>query len=795
VATLVAVRTGSELLGQDGSGLRSLSAILTARPARVCVLVPLSPIFEWETLVEHALAAQTRVWGGHSNLVVPVEQNFDLSGDELFWLLVKGFDPDLIALHLPSLADVEEIAHPVYQAHVNEIAAQLHAAGFDAQAQAHELERQREQPFLYSDVPDNLAEPLIRWVAPLHHDRNLRMSILDGTRPPTNGLTDVTKIREIPAAIHDVRTTTGPLSQLMLTNQVGRLLQTLKSELVQTRGVIVEEALITHEFEFRHRLWDALGDPRGVEYPYLLSAIGLMRRTSLDLVGGPIILVAGDGPQNFLLFHGLQRMRPNVFWLPNRSMEDDDFVRDLREALRRTARSEGDLRTPITVSSVHNDGSAEAAVAALGAAGNEFLGTQVLDWRSLIPRRASWVADARSQRSVPLLRSEGRTHELPTPTPVSISTLDDFSMHWMVDVEVRGSAPVRNPELGPTVGGSNWITSHDARISSIGCSYMGLSSFTVRGLGFENALARPELAPLPLIDQVRDALAAHGLGVRLSDKGAFAEKSAGLFGGVEGLAAALRDRPIRAMLDAYTDHDGPGMFLKDTRRSYLSFEEAKGVVGEHDLERVITVLYDAGVLERGHVLKCDHCRATSFYSLTEDQKFTCRRCRTTRRATRWNWLKSAPAVGDSTPEPEFRYALAEVVYQFLKHRGHIPLLAAHSYFVIGRGREQQPFDVAFELELTSGEEILSEYDIIASWGTDLWVGEATSSDRFEQNAAEQSLRFSRLKDFADKLSARGLLFVTEAAGFTEQTKTHVTDVFEQRHPRQLVEILEGFHSR
>ncbi len=82
----------------------------------------------WERLVEHALATQTRVWGGASNLVVPAW--WELAEDEIFWSLIDRFDPDVIGLHVPVYADVEEIAPERYVEAVKRTEEQLTDLGF-----------------------------------------------------------------------------------------------------------------------------------------------------------------------------------------------------------------------------------------------------------------------------------------------------------------------------------------------------------------------------------------------------------------------------------------------------------------------------------------------------------------------------------------------------------------------------------------------------------------------------------------------------------------------------------------
>jgi hypothetical protein len=126
------VRTGSELLGLTPPA--PLSATLVARPVRACIFVPLVEGVPWERLVEHALATQTRVWGGASNLVVPAW--WELAEDEIFWSLIDRFDPDVIGLHVPVYADVEEIAPERYVEAVKRTEEQLTDLGFNDDSRA-----------------------------------------------------------------------------------------------------------------------------------------------------------------------------------------------------------------------------------------------------------------------------------------------------------------------------------------------------------------------------------------------------------------------------------------------------------------------------------------------------------------------------------------------------------------------------------------------------------------------------------------------------------------------------------
>jgi hypothetical protein len=256
--------------------------------------------------------------------------------------------------------------------------------------------------------------------------------------------------------------------------------------------------------------------------------------------------------------------------------------------------------------------------------------------------------------------------------------------------------------------------------------------------------------------------------VRLSDKGAYTRASVELLGGVESVAGALRDAATRTLFDAYLagrDSDVSGLFLLDTQRRYLSFEDIRGLVGD-GADVVVNDLYNRGALVRGHVLKCTECRATSFYTLSDRQHFVCRRCRLDQRASRTNWL--------GEPEPPFRYELAEVLYQLLKNDGDLPLLAAYDYFVSMLGaRDRRPLDLGFEIEMLDATGDQGEHDIVAIWGGDLWIGEATTTATL---GSKQLPRLRRLRRAAEALSARGVLFAS-AKTFTDRTRENVATVF------------------
>jgi hypothetical protein len=777
------VQTASELLEQTPPA--PLSAILVARPTRACVFVPSVEGIPWERLVEHALAAQTRIWGGNQNLVVPL--GWEVATEELFWRLVDRCDPDVVALHCPTLSDVQEIAPDVYANAVQRADQQLRDLGFNDETRATEIGQRRGAVFWQFELSEALRRKLVKRIAPLYlHDDDPRTVYLDGTNSPAYPLTDIAALQELPATLLDVTSTLSDVDRLILTHSVGRLLPSFKRAL-EERDVGLNEVRVEHEAVLLSTAWPRHRVVSEFGYPSLLTELGLARRLSLA-DRDKVIVVVGDDRRDFFLFHGLSRLRPYVFWIPAARLDNRTYVDAISEAVRFAVRTTGVQEVHVTTAS--NDEAAAAAVELLDQQrGRQVPRPTLIEWRETIPRSPLWAGDARSERRVALLRHEGETQELQTPTPVSVSPLGDdpSALRWMVDVEVQGWQPAQHSSLGTLIFQGPAISPHDYRTSALGPSYFGLGPFVQAFLGLEGSTARPRLRPLAIVDQVADVLRPRGWDLGLSDKGAYALQSARLFGGMTGLASALRDKATRALLDAYvtpTTTNDPGKYVKDTRRRYLSLEEACGVVGAGaDVPALLAQLYDLGVLVRGHILKCEHCRATSFYSLTEEQRFTCVRCRTGQKATRFSWLE--------TPEPEFRYALSEVVFQFLQNHGELPLLGVNDHFVVGRGRERQSLDVAFELELKSPDSQLREHDIVATWGAELWLGEATLGDQLERTNADEVERLRRLAETAEALSARGVLFVTVAEHFQARTKQNVSNVFDEPTLPDVV-FIEGF---
>ncbi len=783
------MKIGSEVLRAEAGALVPMSAGLVARPARLCTFVEIQEGVNWALSVEHAVACQSRYWGGNSNMVVPMFAG--LATSELFWRLLMTYDPDLVGIHTPSTRDAGEIV-PEQQA---EVVATIRA-GWEQNGVANVdelIERDvQTSAFWETEIPDDLLAQITKWVSPLHHDGQPRLVVVNGQPEAPHELTDAIDSVAEEASFVSRRVSGDPFGQLALTSELGRFTDGAVVSL-RARGVHVEQVVIDNPAELARRV--GAGD--GSTVPWHLTAWNnsLAFRVGRRFFDEPTVVV-GDHPEDWLLYYGLRVLRPNVFWIPESKLEVDSYLSAFRGAISRASRSTAPESVPV-ISAASDEASRRLVDDHAASFATDGVQLVLADWRERVPRGAFWPVDPRSFRNASLLVVDGQTDELPTPMPVSIEPSDRTSNGWMVDVDVRDWSTFRHPWLAPGVLPGGFESTFDQRIGRGGASYFGLAGFIQSGLGIENALSRRRLAPTNVLDALQRVLARDGWSVALSDKGAYTNRTSQLFGGVEKAVDALRNPAVRALLDAYlvgaNEASAGGCFLKDTRRRYLSLSEAAAVVAaaapagaEADAGQIVNQLNDLGVLSRGHALKCVECRATSFYVLTERQTFTCRRCRREQRATISSWL-----VGD---EPAFRYELHESVFQFLSHHCDLPLLAAFTYFAIELAADdQRALDLGFEIEVFSPDGEKSEHDVVAVWGSDLWLGEATMKDALEESGDRDLARIERLKSVADLLAVRGVLFAS-AAEFRASTRGRIAWTF-SAWPRSEVVVREQIQLR
>jgi len=663
------------------------------------VLVADIPGVAWQTAFRGALASQVRIWGGSGNLVLPLRA--DTADSEVFWALAELLDPDWWGVYAGSNRELEDLDASTYAAWRADVDAQL-ANWPEGQREA-VLADAHGEPLVDAPIPDDLHSLLVTRGATLNHDGTMVLrGPVSATGAPPYPSVDTLELRGLPEEVIDVQFDDTPTRQLLLAAEFGPLAPDLRDAL-EARGIRRQPRHPASGGELTRWLYDARSQP-GVG-AFSLAEVGLGWYRPRPFVEDTVTLVAGDGPWDFALAYALRRTRTHAFWVPDGGFASP-AERDL--AHRSLAWLADRSGAPLVVTSVSDEGAARTLAAALERHRRSAV-VRTATWRESLPERPNrLLVTNRLGRPEALYLDDGATPHLRTPAP-DLSD-DPTKLRWMTEVDVRDWAPARHHALAPLllVGGGS---SPEARVTRHGLAYEGLSPFVPYGVPLDQLTTHPVLRPLPLLDQLRFIASASHWTCELSEKGQYALAAAGLFGGFTELSAALRDEDLGKVLFAYLDADrnGPGLALTDRRR-YLSLNDFRALDLAKSAGDVLEELRARNAVQAGLVLKCGRCRHADWYRPRDtDPAFECTRCAAVQPPDRDSWLRD--------PEARWRYRLDEVVFQFARHRGDIPLLAAFERF----HRSRQAVQFVPEVALTDPGGQQREMDFVVTDGSSLWL--------------------------------------------------------------------------
>jgi len=171
------------------------------------------------------------------------------------------------------------------------------------------------------------------------------------------------------------------------------------------------------------------------------------------------------------------------------------------------------------------------------------------------------------------------------------------------------------------------------------------------------------------------------------------------------------------------------------------------------------------VLYRGFIFKCHFCRNADWFSLDElSQNFTCKRCGRTQGIKSENYW-----YGDH--EPGWFYKLDEIVYQFLRHNGHVTLLALDHL----RRKAEESFLYTTDIELTKygAANATVELDILCVRDGVMMIGEAKKEDRLGKGKRQEIETIEGYDRVADQIGADALVFATFAEKWSEHTEKYI----------------------
>lgn len=726
---------------------------------------------------EEALAAQTSVWGGVGNIPLPYYNGVER--EDLFWALLDVQDPDVVLVHATTNATLELAAPDAWTAGIDELNAQLPEGTSPDDAEAH-FERWSQLGTVPHTTPDDFQAQLVRAINPFSLNGvtlNTSSSILSD---PDVTFLDLTKLPAdaLPAHVVDRGTNSGPLHRLFLTASSGRLPPRVVEALRDATKSV-------RQLEANAQDWAEVCVPgpnwrpllSGPVHPWALSLHGAARYVHRAAARvHDLIVVSGEDQWDFALYVALSRWRDQVFWAPQSLIDDDPFRTSLARGLRggRDFAFSG-AHGQVLVTGASNEETAQRVEAVQGLVGSDRSVTWA-DWPDVIPTRPARLLYRDTHfHSLPLVVKDGQTPALSTPIPRSVESSFPPDTRWITDLVVDDWTPIRHTALADLLFEGGFINSFNARAGREAVSYRCPGDGFI-GPDLDVATVRPRVRFVGLEQQVEAIGTRQGLTTTVSDKGSYARESSRLLGGWDALVATLQDNDVRQLLAAFRaekDEPAPGLFLVDDRRRYVNLDDLPSERFTRPPDEIVAELEAREVLVRGMVLKCESCRATRWHGLDQvDTHFRCGRCGQRQRLESGRWL--------GTAEPTWYLRLAEVVYQLLTNNGDLPLLALASAFQ----KDAQPIDQMFETEISgwsteSPIETSIEVDIIASEGYRLWIGEATTRNRFGEGAAEHR-RFERLAAVAGAFDAWGVLLCTSQPTFSDATVDRARQLLRRR---------------
>jgi hypothetical protein len=692
----------------------------------------------------------SEVWGGAFAQILPVSKNGELSPE--FWFLLEQFDPDY-----------------------------LFTVGATALAKLDEKIRKRLDPFHYQ----HCIFPL-----PAHVQPN--------TRPSFNHLTAVLPrvLKKRSYIVPDIGLLPTELS-LIVASSTGLATQALTAQLTQTGGVPVNVLTKTMDLLTMDQPDDLLsvvfsGDAPNwrtqqnsplesnllMHTPFGQTTIGLGRYFPLDAVGTEdAVLIVGDECRDFCLYFCLSRLRADVYWLPTRllpasvSGPDTTYLQLLyQQLIDKVTRQRQILITSCTQSTTGLD----QAIATLPSYVRQRTQKVLDDVPSVLPYSVKFYEEG----SYGLARLEQFLNDssmniVDTPVPRTLSPIPFDGIDWVIELWVDNYRLPRRASLAKLTLQPPHYTTTTVRLSLDGIAYKGLSPARFLPAGLEANLFRPSIYLIPEREVFSTLYSQSGLQLKDSDKGNYHRQVVRLFGDLDRVTKFMGSEAGAGLLAQYLDNQasasGKGVFLKDNRR-YLDFDCIKVSSRSSSSEtiEIIDDLISLKVLSRGFILKCEYCAYAGWYHVRElSERFECSRCRHEQLYLHEHWREPE--------EPRWYYDLSEVVYQSHLNSGFVPFL---SLFALKK-KTKECFLYVPESTLTGG--VLGsgqkEIDFTASIDGDLYIGEATRSDRLGQTAAEESGRLASLKQIAEEIQARCVVLSTFDSAWSTQTQKRANTQF------------------
>ena len=764
--------------------MASQRVLSTVRPQRTAFLIP-SGEPEWKLCCLHLLDYCSRIWGGYGALFIPTDGT-TISSE--FWSLLEKFEPDHIALYRRSGRDLEEDESDRFNSLVEKHLEKWEAdtgerLPYQVEAIRSNIRAWPTQPFA---LTESLEAELKRRLNPFHFEERVVNRFVDaGSSPeyPETSLIDVLGIaRDCPPEVTILRSE-GTDHNLWLGANVGYARpETIDNLRALVKATISDQPVSDH---FTPALTAVPGiyNRGGPTYLSGLSMVGLDlyaagRASALSF---PTLVVVGSSLKDFCFYQCLSRMRQRVVWLPPWCGES---ATPSSEGLRDEFYFVAALRH-LTLHSSHHSSAVEVVSLTLDKAGLqesikrvERAALQETNWRVGSVDQALEFAPMRlyeannSHYPTVVHVNEDSVIELFVPRqPKSLERVPPQKGRWISELSFPGFQIARHPSIAEWMTGS---LTNEARSTRNALALLNVKFLVFGSDDAETAGIRPTIRLPSAEDTFRVVGASAGLSTGPSDKGVYSKALLGKLGGLRKASAFLGSSIGRRLIGIYQARDeaGPGFFLADDRRRYLDFEAFTEICGDDTRARsLIDDFSRDAILYRGFILKCEYCRRTAWYPVSEmSDSFQCKRCHRVQIYSSSHWK----GIG----QPTWYHQLDEIIFQAFVNDCDIPILAMA--FLDGERNGEFSFTDELEFRKSGDKDIWCESDINCVVEGRITIGEAKRSDRLAGTAKEERKLAQRYAELAGTLGAEVVIFATAHERWRDATLELIRESFEAR---------------
>lgn len=525
-----------------------------------------------------------------------------------------------------------------------------------------------------------------------------------------------------------------------------------------------------------------------------------------ESISNPVV-IAGDTLQDFCLYYNLSRLMQNVYWLPMTLVEQFKHRENEEVKAEQPIQGKATYLRLLLTELVHNFDREEAPKILLYSQSlkrEDFEQIKQISAKVLLPIiqdenitsrfviqplldellhsiRRLYVQEGVERSYIEQFYCGESIHFLNTPIPKKLQNVPPNGQFWITEVKVENYLLPQLANIGadsilyprPTKD-RNWFV----RASSEGLAYFCPDIICREEWGtIENVVVQPKLKLLDDLNIFEEIFGKVGYSIGYSDKGNYQRESALKFGGFDPLSTFLSDEKNLALLKRYMDKSKSienengetfEVFLENDGRRYFSFKGISKVL-EEEASVTIDYLIESKVIHRGFIFQCQRCRNAAWYSVEEiTSTFTCSRCRTESPYKKIHWKKP--------DEPQWYYAIDEILYQGIKHNMHVPVLTLKYLKQMTRAFHYVP-EIELRRNPTSSKADM-ELDLVAVKDGRILIGEATISNKLNNNASEEKKEIIKLKNLAETVNAKEIVLATYSDNWSEGTKLRVSEILE-----------------